>query len=741
MDYTNNDKEIVFLNDKNIVHELSGENSPAYNAIPSQKLVESCYNDLCTHSEKLCADAVAAANTYTDKKLTSTSDENDKKYVHLTGDVITGSLSISTGLAVGENAVASEKNSIAFGRDAQANQHDSFVWNGNDRDDSSENSYLANGAHTFNINPAKGLSGIYVGKDTLNKLIDDKVLASKNEITSAANATYAKSDETYTISQVNEISSDLSTAVKNRSYVTSSDIDFEYKDSQLILSVRNSNDATDIREIKVSTAEFEKGRFLESVSIGIRDTDNKQCLILTFKLEDNTNKTLYIPLDELIEVYKEGNGIKIDTTTYQISIDDSVVANKTDVKEINDYLLTLKGTNEDHTNGIIGTLSSDVDILKIQNTRELKFDNIIHIHTDQLSSQLTSDLTALIRDSLGDGDTTLRNGSIFLVQYENSADTSKYCHTQDDVKLGNNDYVIVRTLKKEQSIVELSDIVVNGDNQNVYITNAVHRYEYENLSSDLSNAIVSANTKIDNKICIDGVSAETLCAQHIDADAFHKLVVNGELLSNVVYVVSSDYLNAYDQRVQNVATPSVDTDAANKKYVDTVSARLSDIAHNEMSAVSSMLSNALINEITVREKTDTALSLEISSKVYIGDYIVSSDNYSMSSTSLSIVKIHADDYHKKVANHTVNDDIVYIVSSDYLNAYDQRVQNVATPSVDTDAANKKYVDEHGLMSLKSAILNDPVLSAYKTSELNINTTVLSTMLCAAVLVFNTAIKS
>ena len=94
--------------------------------------------------------------------------------------------------------------------------------------------------------------------------------------------------------------------------------------------------------------------------------------------------------------------------------------------------------------------------------------------------------------------------------------------------------------------VALSSLSIDKEDCNVYITNAVHRYEYESLSSDLSNAIVSANIKIDKKIYIDGVSAETLCAEHIDADTFHQKVVDGKLLSNVMYVVSSDYINAYD---------------------------------------------------------------------------------------------------------------------------------------------------------------------------------------------------
>ena len=39
MEYTNKPNEIVFLNDGNIVHELSGGKLPDYNAIPSLSLL------------------------------------------------------------------------------------------------------------------------------------------------------------------------------------------------------------------------------------------------------------------------------------------------------------------------------------------------------------------------------------------------------------------------------------------------------------------------------------------------------------------------------------------------------------------------------------------------------------------------------------------------------------------------------------------------------------------------------
>lgn len=52
------------------------------------------------------------------------------------------------------------------------------------------------------------------------------------------------------------------------------------------------------------------------------------------------------------------------------------------------------------------------------------------------------------------------------------------------------------------------------------------------------------------------------------AHDFYETVKAGNMLSNVVYIVSSDTVNCYGQRVVNVASPERMSDAATKGYVD-----------------------------------------------------------------------------------------------------------------------------------------------------------------------------
>lgn len=76
------------------------------------------------------------------------------------------------------------------------------------------------------------------------------------------------------------------------------------------------------------------------------------------------------------------------------------------------------------------------------------------------------------------------------------------------------------------------------------------------------------SSAVDNKVIIDGLSATQLKVSHISDVDFHQKVVDGSLLSNEIYVVSSENINAFDERITNVKAPELSSDAATKNYVD-----------------------------------------------------------------------------------------------------------------------------------------------------------------------------
>ena len=96
-----------------------------------------------------------------------------------------------------------------------------------------------------------------------------------------------------------------------------------------------------------------------------------------------------------------------------------------------------------------------------------------------------------------------------------------------------------------------------------------------NLSIDTSNVYINGS-KSDLSICI-------LCTEE-----YEHVVIEDKCSNNTLYIVSSDYVNAYGQTIRNVAEPQLSGDAATKGYVDAqVSACLHGITRDEVSAVAS----------------------------------------------------------------------------------------------------------------------------------------------------------
>ena len=276
------------------------------------------------------------------------------------------------------------------------------------------------------------------------------------------------------------------------------------------------------------------------------------------------------------------------------------------------------------------------------------------------------------------------------------------------------------------------------------------------LSSSLSNAISA-------KIWIkDGASAgyengkySDLSIIKISEEDYMTQVADGTLISaGVLYIISSDNVNAYGQRVINVAEPEESSDAATKNYVDSKNSdadakiealssklsseviNLSTALSNEIDSLSSRLSGdigtlsadlsgeienlsaslsgeidnlstALSGQIetlstnlstdlcaeTIRAKgVEQTLSNEISTKIWIKD--PNSEGFENGKyTDLSVIKVTEDEYMAKVADGTLlKDGILYVISSDHINAYGQKIVNVATPTDPGDATNKEYVD-------------------------------------------------
>ena len=88
------------------------------------------------------------------------------------------------------------------------------------------------------------------------------------------------------------------------------------------------------------------------------------------------------------------------------------------------------------------------------------------------------------------------------------------------------------------------------------------------------------------------------------------------------------------------------------------------------------------------EKTDgvrNELSAALSTIVYVKSGNTVSDR-------LSVIELSDGEYSEKLAKNELKDDVLYIRDQNCLNAYDERIVNVAEPISPYDAANKYYVD-------------------------------------------------
>ena len=100
---------------------------------------------------------------------------------------------------------------------------------------------------------------------------------------------------------------------------------------------------------------------------------------------------------------------------------------------------------------------------------------------------------------------------------------------------------------------------------------------YADAKSSLSSDGYATQAQLDVKssVSVDNQRADVNIL-HISQEDYSRLVANNEILSNFVYVVSGDYVNAYGQQVKNLAVPTDPNDAATKNYVDQEIANLSD---------------------------------------------------------------------------------------------------------------------------------------------------------------------
>ena len=708
-EYTNN-KNIYFLNDKNISQTLGGDQQSDINPIPSLKLLNKVNDDIILSIETLCSEISGTVDDRIEQKSCELSDslssysnslcisinskidslcsqisaKIDSNFEALDSKINTQVLSLSGSVnnefvhLSGNNKMANDlsvDNSIIAGNaiiGKELDINDNFTDTTGIRVRISDpdgvkitsrtnpvDLKLKDGAKDVKINDTDlcsliknavdyGDSSVLNTLNTIsNALSDDyvkKINFIENQISNDVSSNYALKENVYTKEDVNSISSDLSIAVKNAGYTVVDSFDFKYIDHSIVLSVNDFIGKPSL--LSINTAKFEEGRILKAVHV----KDN--ILWLEFILEDGTGKDVSIDFKDISQVYKAGTGISIDNDlnisvtdyvakqefaqkindnllelSHHVSSDsqlndqflkyytkeqnDSIVSNytltsdfntiSTHIDDIQKYVDSLSSYNPDNY-GIIPTLSDAIKVLNNKSIHEIKFLG----HMNIVNVTAVSSIIDLLKSCSLVEPGYVQNGSIFNVAMPNDKISVEYV-TSDGIYLHNGDWIIVHKHNdidkiNVETIIQSDVYIIKGDvsRTEFEIEKQIRAYNDEVLSNALTSEVsarISSDEVLSNAISskifvYDPNFSElsgygNLSVIKINKDEYDKMVVDHpeKLSGNVLWVISSDYMDAYGQVLSNLTmtndiTPS---EAATKHYVDDkydkLKAKLSSIYH------------------------------------------------------------------------------------------------------------------------------------------------------------------
>ena len=206
---------------------------------------------------------------------------------------------------------------------------------------------------------------------------------------------------------------------------------------------------------------------------------------------------------------------------------------------------------------------------------------------------------------------------------------------------------------------------------------------------------------------------------HISKDEYEQRVAanNGSILSNVLYIVSSDVIDARGERIANLGNPVDLSDAVNFGYAEShyltehqsLSGYYTKSETNQLST-EFRYGLATTSELTAYEtKADhnsgiNILSNAISSKVLVdGQY----------AENIQLKNVTIEEYAQLLKEGTALSNCIYKVSSENFEAFGNKIVNVADPEYDQDAATKHYVDTE----IHKVDVSDQLTSFAKSTDL------------------------
>ena len=234
------------------------------------------------------------------------------------------------------------------------------------------------------------------------------------------------------------------------------------------------------------------------------------------------------------------------------------------------------------------------------------------------------------------------------------------------------------------------------------------------VSAEIDADVEALRTSLSNTVDAKILDLSTNLSTEISAEAIARDKAVKALSTALSTEISALNINA-NKAVKDLSVAlSTDIDDLSTALSTEISAEA--IARNEaIEALSIALSTDLSSEIKARKENDAYLSTKIDAKIYaqVGD-----NAKPVSVDTMTMHKISAEKYAEllKTEGGIVETDL-YVISSDYIDGYGEKVKNVADGEEATDAATYGQV-----IKLSTALSNDVKLSV-QTLEQKIETAV------------------
>lgn len=258
---------------------------------------------------------------------------------------------------------------------------------------------------------------------------------------------------------------------------------------------------------------------------------------------------------------------------------------------------------------------------------------------------------------------------------------------------------VYTTTDNKPAISVVTGHAISGNNDiggNNHFLDGNNLFDGFNTIEKLSSSYLSA----------DDISANDIIAANLTAN--NNIVVKKQLSVEAAVELLSSNVTIKDEK----ATSNYKVDINNKLFVADSAEICGTLSIDNNLSVANVLTATKSSKTLVAENLSSGtlsvdwtkavhtngyslfdLSVDLSNKIYIEDRVDSSIS---GTTDLSIIKLSKDEFDEGVALGTMplSGNIMYVVDSDYIDAYGEQLCNLTMPedSIPTVATNKHYVD-------------------------------------------------